>query len=78
MFLEHSLVFVIFKPPLTAKLLTFFQKFQTAVCTLRVNETKITTENAVNRVPGISGNSVVKSKLPPQSGTSLEAVEPHP
>ena len=29
-------------------------------------------------VPGISGNLVVKSKLPPQSGSSLEAVEPHP
>ena len=30
------------------------------------------------RVPGISGNLVVKSKLPPRSGSSLEAVEPHP
>ena len=29
-------------------------------------------------VPGVSGNLVVKSKLPPQSGSSLEAVEPHP
>ena len=29
-------------------------------------------------VPGISGNLVVKSKLPPRSGTSLEAVEPDP
>ena len=29
-------------------------------------------------VPGISGNLVVKSKLPPRSGFSLEAVEPHP
>ena len=28
-------------------------------------------------VPGISGNLVVKSKLPPQSGSSLEAVEPY-
>ena len=27
---------------------------------------------------GISGNLVVKSKLPPRSGSSLEAVEPHP
>ena len=27
-------------------------------------------------VPGISANLVVKSKLPPQSGSSLEAVEP--
>ena len=27
---------------------------------------------------GISGNLVVKSKLPPWSGSSLEAVEPHP
>ena len=26
----------------------------------------------------ISGNLVVKSKLPPQSGSTLEAVEPHP
>ena len=30
------------------------------------------------RVPGISGNSVGKSKLPPRNGCSLEAVEPHP
>ena len=29
-------------------------------------------------VPRISGNLVVKNKLPPWSGTSLEAVEPHP
>ena len=29
-------------------------------------------------VPGISGNLDVKSKLPPQSGSSLEAVEPNP
>ena len=28
--------------------------------------------------PGISGNLVVKSKPPPRSGSSLEAVEPHP
>ena len=28
--------------------------------------------------PGISRNLMVKSKLPPQSGSSLEAVEPHP
>ena len=27
---------------------------------------------------GISGNLVVKSKLPPGSGSSLEAVEPYP
>ena len=27
---------------------------------------------------GISGNLVVKSKLPPRSGCSLEAVENHP
>ena len=32
----------------------------------------------VKWVPGISGNVVVKSKLPPRSGTSLETVEPHP
>ena len=31
-----------------------------------------------HRVPGIPGNLVVKSKVPPQSGSSLEAVEPHP
>ena len=29
-------------------------------------------------VPGICGNLVVKSKLPPRSGTSLEVVERHP
>ena len=29
-------------------------------------------------VPGISGNLVVKNKLPLQSVSSLEAVEPHP
>ena len=29
-------------------------------------------------VIGISGNLVVKSKLPPRSGSSLEAIEPHP
>ena len=29
-------------------------------------------------VPGISGNLVVKGKLPPPNGSSLEAVEPHP
>ena len=29
-------------------------------------------------VPGTSGNLVVKSKLTPRSGSSLEAVEPHP
>ena len=32
----------------------------------------------IKGVPGISGNLVVKSKLPPRSGTSLEAVAPHP
>ena len=32
----------------------------------------------LRRVPGISGNWVVKSKLPPRSGCSLEAVEPLP
>ena len=30
------------------------------------------------RAPGISGNLVVKSKLPPWSDSSLEAVKPHP
>ena len=29
-------------------------------------------------VPGISGNLVVKSKLPPRIGSNLEAAEPHP
>ena len=29
-------------------------------------------------VPGISGNLLVKSKLPARSGSSPEAVEPHP
>ena len=28
-------------------------------------------------LPGISGNLVVKSKLPPQSDSRLEVVEPH-
>ena len=28
-------------------------------------------------IPGISWNLVVKSKLPPQSGSSLEVVKPH-
>ena len=29
-------------------------------------------------LPAISTNLMVKSKLPPQSGSSFEAVEPHP
>ena len=29
-------------------------------------------------VPAISGNLMVKCKLPPQSGSSLDEVEPHP
>ena len=33
---------------------------------------------SIKWVPGISGNLVVKSKLPPRSGSSFEAVEPHP
>ena len=33
---------------------------------------------SVKWVPEVSGNLVVKSKLPPQSGSSLEAVEPNP
>ena len=33
---------------------------------------------SIKWLPGISGNLVVKSKLPPRSGSSLEAVEPHP
>ena len=35
-------------------------------------------QRSIKWVPGISGKLVVKSKLTPQSGTSLEAVEPHP
>ena len=33
---------------------------------------------SIKWVAGISRNLVVRSKLPPQSGPSLEAVEPHP
>ena len=33
---------------------------------------------SIKWVPEISGDLVVKNKLPPQSGSSLEAVEPHP
>ena len=33
---------------------------------------------SIKRVPGISGDLVVKSKVPPRSGCSLEAVEPYP
>ena len=33
---------------------------------------------SIKWVPGIAGNLVVKSKLPPRSGSSLEAVAPHP
>ena len=33
---------------------------------------------SIKWVPGISGNLVVESKLPPRSCSSLEAVEPHP
>ena len=33
---------------------------------------------ALDQITGTSGNLVVKSKLPPRSGSSLEAVEPHP
>ena len=32
---------------------------------------------SIKWVPGVSGNLVVKSKLPPWSGSSLEAVEPN-
>ena len=32
---------------------------------------------SIRWAPGISGNLVVKSKLPPQSGSTLESVEPH-
>ena len=35
-------------------------------------------QRSIKQVPGISGNLVVKSKMPPRSGSSLEAVEPHP
>ena len=33
---------------------------------------------SIKWVPGVCGNLMVKSKLPPWSGSSLEAVEPHP
>ena len=33
---------------------------------------------SIKWVPGISGDLVIKSKVPTQSGFSLEAVEPHP
>ena len=33
---------------------------------------------SIKWVPEISGNLVIKSKLSPRSGSSLEAVEPHP
>ena len=33
---------------------------------------------SIKWVPGLSGNWMVKSKLPPRSGCSLEAVESHP
>ena len=33
---------------------------------------------SIKWVPGTSGNLVVKSKLPAQSGSSLEAIEFHP
>ena len=33
---------------------------------------------SIKWVPGISGDLVVKGKLPPWSGCSLKAVEPHP
>ena len=32
----------------------------------------------IKREPGICGNLMVKSRLPTRSGSSLEAVEPHP
>ena len=37
-----------------------------------------TLPRSIKRVPGISGNLVIKSKLSPRSGSNLEAVEPHP
>ena len=37
-----------------------------------------TLASSMKLVPGISGYLVVKSKLPPRNGSSLEAVEPHP
>ena len=33
---------------------------------------------STKEVPGISGNLMIKSKLPPLSGASLETVESHP
>ena len=35
-------------------------------------------EGGRKAITGISGNLVVKRKLPPRSGSSLETVEPHP
>ena len=35
-------------------------------------------KNLLSLRTGVSGNWIVKSKLPPRSGCSLEAVEPHP
>ena len=37
-----------------------------------------TLQSSIKWVPGFSGNLVVKSRLPAWSGSSLEAVEPHP
>ena len=48
------------------------QCFKNEMYSEHVNSTKFF------RVPAISGNLVVKSKLPPQSSSSLEAVEPLP
>ena len=45
---------------------------------LSVPEVNIYQGYMVLGVPGVSGNLVVKRKLPPRSGSSLEAVEPHP
>ena len=42
------------------------------------NDPVFKTTGWLQGVPGISGNLVVKSNLPPRSGFSLEAVEPHP
>ena len=47
-FFEHCLVFGIFKPTSTVKLLAFCLRFQSEECVLRVNKSEITGENAFN------------------------------
>ena len=61
------------------KLPTYFQNrfFEKYICgSFWVSYSLII--SLIKWVPGISGDSVVKSKQPPWNGSSLEAVEPHP